>query len=177
MKLCLTLWDPWTAAHQASLSFTVSWSLLELMSIGLVRPSNHLILCHPLLLLPSVFPSIRLFSKETALCIRCPKDQSLSFSISLSNEYSELISFGIDWCDLLAVQGTLESLLQHDNSKASYICYLSLSLINQSVLVLLRICWEPTPNINFEQNFLSFIQPRDNWKKKTANMCEKKTKF
>ena len=174
MKLCLTLWDPWTAAHQDSLSFTISWSLLKLMSIGFVMPSNHLILCHPLLLLPSVFPSIRLFSKEMALCIRCPKDQSLSFSISLSNEYSELISFGTDGCDLLAVQGTLESFLQHHNSKASYICYLSLSLVNQSMLVLLRICLEPTPNINFEQNFLSFIQPRDNWEKKTANMCEKK---
>ena len=108
---------PSTAACQASLSITNSWSLLKLMSIQSVMPSNHLILCHPLLLLPSIFPSIRVFSNESVLPIRQPK--YWSFSISPSNEYSELISFRIDWFDLLAVQGTLKSLLQHRNSKAS----------------------------------------------------------
>ena len=108
-----------TAALQASLSFTISQSLLKLMSIELVMPSNHLILCHPLLLLPSMFPSIRAFSNESALHIRWQKYWSFSFSISPSNEYSGLISFGINWFDPLAVQGTLESLLQHHSSKAS----------------------------------------------------------
>ena len=98
---------PWTAARQASLSITNSQSLLKLMSIKLVMPSNHLILCCPLLLLPSIFPSIRVFSKESVLCIRWPKYWSFSFSISPSNEYSGLISFRMDWLDLLAVQGTL----------------------------------------------------------------------
>ena len=110
---------PWTAAHQASLSITNSWSLLKLMSIELVMPSIHLILCCSLLLLPSIFPSIRVFSNESALCIRCSKYWSFSFSISPSNEYSGLISHRIDWLDLLAVQGTLKSLLQHHSSKAS----------------------------------------------------------
>ena len=110
---------PWTAAHQASLSFTISWSLLKLMSIRSVMPSNHLFLCHPLLLLPSIFPSIRVFINESALHIRWPKYWSFNFSISLSNEYSGLISFRIDWFDLLAVQGTLKSLLQYYSSKAS----------------------------------------------------------
>ena len=109
---------PWTTARQASLSFTISWSLLKLMSIELVMPSNHLILCRPLLLLLSVFPSIRVFSSELALRIRWPKYWSFSFSISPCNEYSELISFRIDWFDLLTVQGTLKSLLQHHSSKA-----------------------------------------------------------
>ena len=108
---------PWTAAHQASLS-TLSRSLLKLMSMELVMPSNHLILCHPLLLLPSVFPSIRVFFNELALHIRWPKYWSFSFNVSPSNEYSGLISFRIDWLDLLAVQGTLKSLLQHQSSKA-----------------------------------------------------------
>ena len=108
----------WTAAHQASLSFTISWSLLKLISIESVVPSNHLILCRPLLLLPSIFPSIRVFSSELALCIWWPKYWSFSFSISPSNECSGLISFRIDWFDLLAVQGTLKSLLQHHSSKA-----------------------------------------------------------
>ena len=115
---CLTLCDPWTAACQASLSFTVSQSLPKLMSIESVMPSNHLILCR-LLLLPSIFPSIRGFSSESALHIRWPKYSSFSFSISPSNEYSGLISFKIDWFDLLVVQGTLKSLLQHHSSKAS----------------------------------------------------------
>ena len=110
---------PWTAAHQASLSITNSQSFLKLMSIKLVMPSNHLVLCHPLLLLPSNFPSIRVFSKESVLRIRWPKDWSFNFSISPSNEYSGLISFRMDWLDLLAVQGTLKSLLQHRSSKAS----------------------------------------------------------
>ena len=100
---------PWTAACQASLSFTISWSLLKLMSIESVMPSNHFILCRPLLLLPSVFPSIRVFSNESALHIRWPKYWSFSFSISLSNKFLELISFRIDWLDLLAIQGTPKS--------------------------------------------------------------------
>ena len=104
---------PWTVAHQASLSFTVSQSLLKLMSIRLVMPSNHLVLCRPLLLLPSIFPSIRVFSSEWALRSRWPKCWSFSFSISPSKEYSGLISFRIDWFDLFTVQGTLKSLLQH----------------------------------------------------------------
>ena len=110
---------PWTAACQASLSFTISQSLLKLMPFESVRPSNHLILCLPLLLLPSNFPSIRVFSNESALHIRWPKCQSFSFNISPSNEYSELISFRMDWLDLLAIQGTLKDFLQHHSSKAS----------------------------------------------------------
>ena len=110
---------PWTATHQASLSIINSWSLLKLMSIELVMPSNHLILCHPLLLLPSIFPSIRVFSSESTLCMRWPKYWSFSFSISPSNEHPGLISIRMDWLDLLAVQGTLKSLLQHHSSKAS----------------------------------------------------------
>ena len=109
----------WTAPRQASLSITNSRSLLKLMFIKSVIPSNHLLLCCPLLLLPSIFPRIRVFSNESALCIRWPKYWSFSFSISLSNEYSGLISFRMDWLDLLAVQGTLRSLLQHHSSKAS----------------------------------------------------------
>ena len=110
---------PWTAAHQASLSISNSQSLLKLMSIESVIPSNHLILCHPLLLLPSIFLSIRVFSNESVLHIRWPKYWNFSFSISPSKEYSGLISFRIDWFDLLAVQGTLRSLLQHHNLKTS----------------------------------------------------------
>ena len=108
---------PWTAAHQASLSITNSHGLLKLKSIELVMPSNHLILCRPLLLSPSIFPSIRVFSNESVLCIRWPKNSS--FSISPSNEYAGLIFFSIDWFDLLVDQGTLKSLLQHHSSKAS----------------------------------------------------------
>ena len=109
---------PWTAAHQASLSITNSWSLLKLMPIESVMPSNHLILCCPLLL-PSIFPSIRVFSNETALRITWPKYWSFSFNISPSDGHSGLITFRMDWLDLLAVQGTLKSLLQHHSSKAS----------------------------------------------------------
>ena len=100
---------PWTAAHQGSLSITNTWSLLKLMPIKLMMSSNHLILCRPLLLPPSIFPSIRVFSNESVLCIRWPKYWSFSFNISPSNEYSELISFRMDWLDLLSVQGTLKS--------------------------------------------------------------------
>ena len=110
---------PETAARQASLSITNSQSLRKFMSIESVMPSNHLILCHPLFLPPSIFPSIRVFSNESVLRIRWPKYWSFSFSISPSNEYSGLISFRMDWLDLLAVQGTLKSLLQHHSSKAS----------------------------------------------------------
>ena len=106
---------PWTAAHQASLSFTISLSLLKLMSTELMIPSNHLILCHPLLLLPSILPSIKVFSSELALRIRWPKYWSFSFSNRPTNEYSGLISFRIDWFDLFAVQRTPKSLLQHHN--------------------------------------------------------------
>ena len=108
---------PRTAAHQASLSYTNSRNLLKLMSIELVMPSNYLILCHPLLLLPSIFPSIRVFSNGSALCIKWPKYWSFSFNISPSNEHPGLISFRMDWLDLFAVQGTLKSLLQHHSSK------------------------------------------------------------
>ena len=110
---------PWTAAHQASLSISNSRSVLKLMSIESVMPSNHLILCRPLLLLPSIFPSIRVFSNESALRIRWRKYWSFSFTISPSNEYLARISFRMDWLDLLAVQGTLKSLPQHHSSKAS----------------------------------------------------------
>ena len=109
---------PWTAAHQASLSFNISQSSFKRMSIESVMPSNHLILCRPLLLLPSIFPSIRVFSSESILWIRWPEYWSFSFSISPSNEYSGLISFRIDWFDLLAIQGILKNLLQHHSSKA-----------------------------------------------------------
>ena len=116
-----TLCDPMDCSTQASLSIANSQSSLKLMSIESVMPSNHLIFCRPLLLLPSIFPSIRVFSKESVLHIRWPKYWSFSFSISPSNEYSGLISFRIDWLDLLAVQGTFKSLLQHHSSKASVI--------------------------------------------------------
>ena len=113
-----SLWPPWTSACQASLSFTSSQSLLKLTSIESVMPSNRLILCLPLLLLTSIFPNIRVFSNELAFCIRWPKYRSFSFSISPSNEYSELISFRIDGFDLLAGQGTLKNLLQHHSLRA-----------------------------------------------------------
>ena len=116
---CLTLCDPMNHTHQASLSITNSWSPPKPMSIKSAMPSNHLILCRPLLLLPSIVPSIRVFSNESALHIRWPKYWSFSFSISPSNEHPGLISFRMDWLDVLAVQGTLKSLLQHHSSKAS----------------------------------------------------------
>ena len=120
---CLTLCDPMDCSTPGFLSITNSWSLLKLMSVESVMPSNHLILCRPLLLPPSIFPSIRVFSNESVLHIRWPKYWSFSFSISPSNEYSGLIFFRIDWFDLLAVQGTLKSLLQHNSSKAPILQY------------------------------------------------------
>ena len=124
---------PWTAAHQASLSITNSWSLLRLMSIESVMPSNHLILCHPLLLLPSIFPSTRVFSNELVLCIRWPKYWSFSFNISPSNEHPGMNTFSIDWLDLLAVQGTLKSLLQHHSSKASIFWHSAFFIVQLSL--------------------------------------------
>ena len=118
-QLCWLFATPWTTASQTSLSITNSQNWLKLMSMESVMPSNHLILCHPLLLLPSILPSIGVFSNESVLCIRWPRYWSFSFSISHSNEYSGLISFTNDWLDLLAVQGTLKSILQHHISKVS----------------------------------------------------------
>ena len=128
--LLLTL-IPWTTARQAPLSFTISWSLLKLMSIESVMPSNHLILCHPLLL-PSIFASIRVFSPESVLPIRWPKYWSFSFSISPSSEYSGLISFRIDLFDFLGVQGTPKSLLQHYSSKASILRHSAFFMVQLS---------------------------------------------
>jgi len=124
---------PWTASRQASLSITNSWSLFKLMSIKLVMPSNHLILCHLLLLPPSIFPSIRVFSKESVLCITWPRYWSFSFNISPSNEHPGLISLRMDWLDLLAVQGTLKSLLQHHSSKASILQCLAFFISNSHI--------------------------------------------
>ena len=123
---------PWTAAHQASLSITSSRSLLKLMSIESVIPSNHLLLCRSFLLLPLIFPSIRIFSNESILHIRWPKYWSFNFSISPSNEYSGMISFRIDWLDLLAVQGTLKSLFQHHSSKASILQHSAFVIVQLS---------------------------------------------
>ena len=131
---------PWTAARQVSLSISNSQSLLKLMSIELVMPSNHLILCRPLLLPTSIFPSIRVFSKESALCIRWPKYWSFSFNISPSNEYSGLISFRMDWLDFLAVQGTLESLLQHHSSKASILQHSASFIVQLSHPYMTGVC-------------------------------------
>ena len=130
---CVQLFDTsWTVAHQASLSITNSWSSPKLMSIATVMPSNHLILCRPLLLLPSIFPSIRVFSNESVLHIWWPKYWSFSFSVSPSNEYSGLISFRIDWLDLLVVQGTLKSLPQHHSSKASILWHSAFFIVQLS---------------------------------------------
>jgi len=123
---------PWTAAHQASLSITNSQSLLKLMSIESVMLSYRLILCRPLLLLPSIFPSIRAFSNESVLCIKWPKYWSFSFNTSPFKEYSGLISFRMDWLDLLAVQGTLKNLLQHHSSKASILWHSALFIVQLS---------------------------------------------
>ena len=126
------LGTPWTAACQASPSFTKSQGLLKLMSIKSMMPSNHLILCCPLLLLPSVFPRIRVFSNELVLCIRWPKYWSFSLSVIPSKEYSGLISFRINWCDLLAVEGTLKNLLQHHSSKASVLWHSAFFIVQLS---------------------------------------------
>ena len=123
---------PWTVACQASLSITNSQSLLKFMSIELVMPSNHLNFCHPLLLPPSIFPSIRIFSNESVLCIRWPKYWSFKFSISPSNEHSGLISFRMDWFDILAVQQPLKNLLQHHKSKASILQHSALFMVQLS---------------------------------------------
>ena len=123
---------PWTAAHQASLSFTISRSLLKLISTESVMLSNHLILCYPLLPLPSIFPILWVFSSDSVLCIRWPKYWSFSFSISPSNVYSELISFRMDWLDPLAVQGTPKSLLQHHSSKASVLQHSAFFIVQLS---------------------------------------------
>ena len=131
-KSYLTPWDPGTAACQALLSFTISQSLLKFMSIKSVMLSSHVILCCSLLLLLSIFPSIRVFSNELALCLRWSKDWSFSFCISLSNEYSGSISFSIDWFDLLAVQGILKSLLQHHSSKASVLWHSAFFMVQLS---------------------------------------------
>ena len=132
---------PWTTAHQASVSITNSWSLPRLMSIESVMPSNHLILCHRLLLPLSIFPSIRVFFNESALPIRCPKYWSFSFNISPSNGHSGLISFRMDWLDLLAVQGTLKSLLQYHSSKPS-ILPLALSFLCSPTLTSMHDYWK-----------------------------------
>ena len=132
---------PWTAAHQASLSITNSRSLLRLTSSELMMSSNHLILCHPLLLPPSIFPSIRVFSNESVLCIRWPKYWSFSFSISPSNEYPGLISFRMDWLDLVAVQGTLKSLLQQTPQFKS-INSLALSFLYNPTLTSIHDHWK-----------------------------------
>ena len=131
---------PWTAARQASLSITNSQSLLKLMSTESAIPCNHLILCRPLLFPPSIFPSIRVFSKESAIHIRWPRDWSFSFTISPSNEYSGLISFRRDWLELLAVQGTLKSLLQRHSSKASI--HSALSLLHSPTLTSIHDNWK-----------------------------------
>ena len=143
---------PWTAACQASLSSTNYRGLLKLMSIESVMPTNHFILCHPLLLLPSIFPSIRVFSSDSVLCIRWPKYWSFSFSISPSNEYSGLVSFRMAWLDLLHVQGTLKSLLQHHSSEASILQHSAFFIVqlsypymtagNTIVLTRQNLCWQ-----------------------------------
>ena len=145
--ICVRLFvTPWTAACQASLSFTISQSLLKLRSIESVMPSDHLILCRPLLLLPSIFPSIRVYSNELALRIRWPKYCSFSSSINPSNEYLELISFRMDWFDLFAVQGTLKSLLQYHSSKASVLRRSALTCIHDHwknhSFDQMDICWQ-----------------------------------
>ena len=130
---CVQLFvTPWTAACQASLCITNSWSSVKLMSIESVIPSNHLNLCHPLLLLPSIFPIIRVFSDKSVLCIRWPKYWRFSFSISPSDEHPGLISLRMDWLDVLAVQGTLKSLLQHHSSKASILWHLAFFIVQLS---------------------------------------------
>ena len=144
---------PWTAAQQAPLSSTISW-LLRLMSTESVTSSNHLILCHPHLLLSSIFPGIRVFSSESALHIRWSKYWSFSFSISPSNEYSRLISLKIDWYDLLAVQGTLKSLLQHHSSKASILWCSNFFMVQLSYLYM-------TTEKNHSFNYMDLSQQSD----------------
>ena len=134
--------SPWTAAHQVSLSFAISWNLLKLMSIELMMPSNHLILCHPLLLLPSILPSIRVSSNVSALCMRWPKDWSFSFNISPSNEHLGLISFRVDWLDLLEVQGALSLKASVPTPHLEGISSLVLSLLYGPVLTWVQDYWK-----------------------------------
>ena len=146
--------NPWTTGRQASLSITNSQSLLKLMSMESVMPSSHLILCRPLLLMPSIFPSIRVFSNESALCIRWPNYWSFSCSISPSNEHPGLISFRMDWLDLLAVQGTLKSLLQHHSSIASILRCLTFFIVQLShpymyVIVLIYLSQTLSPSLPY----------------------------
>ena len=151
---CLLFATPWAAASQASLSITNSLSLLKLMSIVLVMSSSHFILCHPLLLLPSIFPSIRVFSNESILCIRWPKYWGFSFNISPSNKYSELISFRIDWLDLLAVQGTCKSLHQHLELAQTHVHWVS-DVIQPS-----HPLWSPSPpafNLSQHQGLFQWV--------------------
>ena len=166
---------PWTVVRQASLSTTNSQSLLTLMSIETVMSSNHLILCHPLLLLPAIFPSIRVFSKESVLHIRWPEYWSFRFSISSSNEYSGLISFRMEWSDLLAAQGTLKSLLQHQSSKASNLrCwaflivqllnpYIQFSSVSQSCPTLCDPMNHSTPGLHVHLQLPEFTQTHIHW--------------
>ena len=151
---CPTLWTSWTAARQSSLSTTNSWRLPKFMSIETVMPSNHLILCHPLLILPSTFPSFGVFSNESALCNRWPKYWSFSFNISPSSEHAGLISFRIDWLEVLAVQGTLKS-LQHHSSKASILPCSALNITFSSVWSLSHVWLFATSWIASCQAFLS----------------------
>ena len=142
------------------MSITNSQSLLKLMSIEPVMPSNHLILCHPLLLLPSIFPSIGVFSKQSVLCIRWTKYWSFSFSISPSNEYSGLISFRMDWLDLLAVQGTLNSLLQHHSSKASILWHSAFFMVQLSHPYMTTVCKVMSVLFNMLYRFVIAFLPR-----------------
>ena len=142
LQSCSTLCDPIDCSMQASLSITNSWNLLKLMSIVLVMSSNNLSLCHPLLLLPSIFPSIRVFSSMSVLHIKWPKYWSFSFNISCSNEYSGLISFRMDWLELLAVQGTLKSLLQHQSFKASFLWHSLYSSLYSLTLPSINDYWK-----------------------------------
>ena len=161
---CPTLWTSWTAARQSSLSTTNSWRLPKFMSIETVMPSNHLILCHPLLILPSTFPSFGFFSNESALCNRWPKYWSFSFNISPSSEHAGLISFRIDWLEVLAVQGTLKSLLQHHSSKASILPCSALNVTFSSVQSLSRVWFFATSWIAACQAFLSITNSRSSLK-------------
>ena len=164
---------PWTAELQASLSFTISRNLLKLMSIKSVMPSNHLVLCDPLLLLPSVFPSIRVFSNELAVCFRWPKYWSFSCSISPSNEHSGLISFKIDRFDLLAVQGTLKSLLQHHNLKASVlqadlVTWLLINMWPKWWAVLLRLGYKDSGSTSLTLSHSFPLSPALSWMESTC---------
>ena len=173
---CVRLFaTPGTAARQASLSITNSRSSLKLLSIESVMPSNHLILCHPFLLSPSIFPSTRVFSNELALRIRWPNQWSFSFSISSSNEYSRLISFRMDWLDLLAVQGTLMSLLQYHSSKASILQHSPFFKGNQSWTFIGRIDAEAEAPLFWPPDVKNWLIGRDPGARKDWRQVEKGT--